>query len=276
MCLCGGWQAKCCGKANSSAPQIMCGWWGLWAWFVTLWFAVSLPPPKDLQVQALKSSFLMMTLLHRILRQFMLLNDLMEKSPKCLCQGKIVWSLVYDITVMHTILSIFKQIFLSKSTSQMSKSSKRWCKHTGYSNARPYMRHIIPEEVHIVKLHQTHILDIRYHNLLASTHVIQAKESSSPGCVSVAGLDDCLLQYIKTFERERINGEQLLHITHQELEELGVTRIGHQELILEAVDLLCALVSVCMCVWETHEHVFVSVWGVCVGWACVCVRETHQ
>uniref|UniRef100_A0A8C0BT66 Connector enhancer of kinase suppressor of ras 2 n=1 Tax=Buteo japonicus TaxID=224669 RepID=A0A8C0BT66_9AVES len=38
-----------------------------------------------------------------------------------------------------------------------------------------------------------------------------------------------------------INGEQLLHITHQELEELGVTRIGHQELILEAVDLLCAL-----------------------------------
>uniref|UniRef100_A0A8C9RV83 Si:ch211-26b3.4 n=1 Tax=Scleropages formosus TaxID=113540 RepID=A0A8C9RV83_SCLFO len=55
------------------------------------------------------------------------------------------------------------------------------------------------------------------------------------------GLDDCLQQYIKNFEREKINGEQLLHITHQELEELGVTRIGHQELILEAVDLLCAL-----------------------------------
>ncbi|KAM8953915.1 connector enhancer of kinase suppressor of ras 2-like isoform 2-T2 [Pelodytes ibericus] len=55
------------------------------------------------------------------------------------------------------------------------------------------------------------------------------------------GLDDCLQQYIKNFEREKINGEQLLHITHQELEELGITRIGHQELILEAVDLLCAL-----------------------------------
>ncbi|KAG7314377.1 hypothetical protein KOW79_021680 [Hemibagrus wyckioides] len=55
------------------------------------------------------------------------------------------------------------------------------------------------------------------------------------------GLDDCLLQYVRVFERERISGEQLLHITHQELEELGVTRIGHQELILEAVDLLCAL-----------------------------------
>lgn len=58
-----------------------------------------------------------------------------------------------------------------------------------------------------------------------------------------------MLQYMRTFEREQITGEQLLHITHQELEELGVTRIGHQELILEAVDLLCALV--CVCVKET-------------------------
>lgn len=57
------------------------------------------------------------------------------------------------------------------------------------------------------------------------------------------GLDDCLQQYIKNFEREKIGGDQLLRITHQELEDLGVTRIGHQELILEAVDLLCALVN---------------------------------
>ncbi|KTG40271.1 hypothetical protein cypCar_00019984 [Cyprinus carpio] len=55
------------------------------------------------------------------------------------------------------------------------------------------------------------------------------------------GLDDCLQQYIKNFEREKVGGDQLLRITHQELEDLGVTRIGHQELILEAVDLLCAL-----------------------------------
>uniref|UniRef100_A0A8C6F6B0 CNKSR family member 3 n=1 Tax=Monodon monoceros TaxID=40151 RepID=A0A8C6F6B0_MONMO len=55
------------------------------------------------------------------------------------------------------------------------------------------------------------------------------------------GLDDCLQQYVYKFEREKINGEQLLQISHQDLEELGVTRIGHQELVLEAVDLLCAL-----------------------------------
>uniref|UniRef100_A0A671G042 CNKSR family member 3 n=1 Tax=Rhinolophus ferrumequinum TaxID=59479 RepID=A0A671G042_RHIFE len=55
------------------------------------------------------------------------------------------------------------------------------------------------------------------------------------------GLDDCLQQYVHKFEREKINGEQLLQISHQDLELLGVTRIGHQELVLEAVDLLCAL-----------------------------------
>ncbi|KAK2114550.1 Connector enhancer of kinase suppressor of ras 3 [Saguinus oedipus] len=60
-------------------------------------------------------------------------------------------------------------------------------------------------------------------------------------CKPYRGLDDCLQQYVHKFEREKINGEQLLQISHQDLEELGVTRIGHQELVLEAVDLLCAL-----------------------------------
>ncbi|KAM8833032.1 connector enhancer of kinase suppressor of ras 3-like [Synchiropus picturatus] len=55
------------------------------------------------------------------------------------------------------------------------------------------------------------------------------------------GLDDGLQQYVNNFEREKISGEQLLKISHQDLEELGVARIGHQELVLEAVDLLCAL-----------------------------------
>ncbi|XP_016097500.1 connector enhancer of kinase suppressor of ras 3 [Sinocyclocheilus grahami] len=55
------------------------------------------------------------------------------------------------------------------------------------------------------------------------------------------GLDDSLQPYVHNFEREKINGEQLLKISHQDLEELGIVRIGHQELVLEAVDLLCAL-----------------------------------
>ncbi|XP_031176117.1 connector enhancer of kinase suppressor of ras 2-like isoform X4 [Sander lucioperca] len=68
-----------------------------------------------------------------------------------------------------------------------------------------------------------------------------SKWSSSQVVDWMKGLDDCLQQYIKTFEKEKVGGDQLLRITHQELEDLGVSRIGHQELILEAVDLLCAL-----------------------------------
>ncbi|CAB1340412.1 unnamed protein product, partial [Coregonus sp. 'balchen'] len=54
-------------------------------------------------------------------------------------------------------------------------------------------------------------------------------------------MDDSLQQYVPYFEREKIDGEQLLKISHQDLLELGMTRIGHQELVLEAVDLLCAM-----------------------------------
>ncbi|XP_066879746.1 connector enhancer of kinase suppressor of ras 2 isoform X11 [Kogia breviceps] len=71
--------------------------------------------------------------------------------------------------------------------------------------------------------------------------LMDTSETSCILCARIQCLDDCLQQYIKNFEREKISGDQLLRITHQELEDLGVSRIGHQELILEAVDLLCAL-----------------------------------
>ncbi|GAA6215467.1 connector enhancer of kinase suppressor of ras 3-like [Lates japonicus] len=55
------------------------------------------------------------------------------------------------------------------------------------------------------------------------------------------GLDDSLQQYIPSFQRQQVDGEKLLRMSHQELLSLGVSRVGHQELVLEAVDLLCAL-----------------------------------
>ncbi|XP_043829502.1 connector enhancer of kinase suppressor of ras 2-like [Dromiciops gliroides] len=55
------------------------------------------------------------------------------------------------------------------------------------------------------------------------------------------GLDDCVQQYIGNFEGEDVNGEQLLRITNQELEDLGVILPDHQDVILEAVDLLSVL-----------------------------------
>ncbi|KAM6900378.1 connector enhancer of kinase suppressor of ras 2 [Xenentodon cancila] len=70
-----------------------------------------------------------------------------------------------------------------------------------------------------------------------------SKWSTSQVVDWMKGLDDCLQQYVSVFERGGVCGERLLRISHAELEELGVSRIGHQELILEAVDLLCALNS---------------------------------
>ncbi|XP_047244370.1 connector enhancer of kinase suppressor of ras 3 isoform X3 [Girardinichthys multiradiatus] len=55
------------------------------------------------------------------------------------------------------------------------------------------------------------------------------------------GLDDSLQQYIPSFQQQQVDGEKLLRMTHQELLSLGVVRVGHQELVLEAVDLLCSL-----------------------------------
>uniref|UniRef100_A0A8C4Z5G6 Cnksr family member 3 n=1 Tax=Gadus morhua TaxID=8049 RepID=A0A8C4Z5G6_GADMO len=54
-------------------------------------------------------------------------------------------------------------------------------------------------------------------------------------------LDDSLQPYIPSFQLQAVPGERLLRLTHQELLSLGVGRVGHQELLLEAVDLLCAL-----------------------------------
>ena len=39
-----------------------------------------------------------------------------------------------------------------------------------------------------------------------------------------------------------ITGEALLCLSHAKLDDLGVKLLGHQELLLEAIDLLCALV----------------------------------
>lgn len=61
--------------------------------------------------------------------------------------------------------------------------------------------------------------------------------------VSPSGLDDSLQQYIPCLQLQQVDGEKLLRMSHQELLSLGVSRVGHQELVLEAVDLLCALVS---------------------------------
>ncbi|KAH9504717.1 Connector enhancer of kinase suppressor of ras 2 [Bulinus truncatus] len=55
------------------------------------------------------------------------------------------------------------------------------------------------------------------------------------------GLDDAIHEYIPQFILGNVDGRKLLMITHSDLDKLGITKLGHQELVLEAVDLLRSL-----------------------------------
>ncbi|KAL0110356.1 hypothetical protein PUN28_013781 [Cardiocondyla obscurior] len=52
------------------------------------------------------------------------------------------------------------------------------------------------------------------------------------------GLDSTVRPYIHSFLNHSINGHQLLNLQPQDLEDLGVVKLGHQEIILEAVEYL--------------------------------------
>lgn len=53
------------------------------------------------------------------------------------------------------------------------------------------------------------------------------------------GLDPALQDY--QFETWGLTGKGLLHLSYRDLEDLGVSCVGHQELLLEAVEQLCVL-----------------------------------
>ena len=56
------------------------------------------------------------------------------------------------------------------------------------------------------------------------------------------GLDDVLAPHIAKFEAADVDGKQLLCLSYGDIESLKITQLGHQELILEAVELLSELV----------------------------------
>ncbi|ELU11460.1 hypothetical protein CAPTEDRAFT_221602 [Capitella teleta] len=55
------------------------------------------------------------------------------------------------------------------------------------------------------------------------------------------GLDDVILPYVHCFLNAEIGGSRLLCLTRYDLEKMNITKVGHQELILEAVELLSSL-----------------------------------
>ncbi|KAK3609147.1 hypothetical protein CHS0354_032674 [Potamilus streckersoni] len=51
-------------------------------------------------------------------------------------------------------------------------------------------------------------------------------------------MDDAIIPYAHFFLNNDVDGKKLLMLTHSDLDKLNVHKLGHQELILEAVDLL--------------------------------------
>lgn len=61
------------------------------------------------------------------------------------------------------------------------------------------------------------------------------------------GLDNVILPYAKSFLNNGVSGHQLLNLRSDDLEHLGVITLGHQEIILEAVEHLRNFVSGLVC-----------------------------
>uniref|UniRef100_A0A0C9RNF5 CNKSR3_1 protein n=1 Tax=Fopius arisanus TaxID=64838 RepID=A0A0C9RNF5_9HYME len=57
-------------------------------------------------------------------------------------------------------------------------------------------------------------------------------------CEWLKGLDNSVLPYVHSFTNNKVNGQQLLSLRPEDLEQLGVLKVGHQEIILEAVEYL--------------------------------------
>ncbi|WAR08235.1 CNKR3-like protein [Mya arenaria] len=51
-------------------------------------------------------------------------------------------------------------------------------------------------------------------------------------------MDDAMIPYMHYFMAGNVDGKRLMMMTHSDLEKLNVLKFGHQELILEAIDLL--------------------------------------
>ncbi|XP_078699461.1 uncharacterized protein LOC144926491 isoform X5 [Branchiostoma floridae x Branchiostoma belcheri] len=82
-----------------------------------------------------------------------------------------------------------------------------------------------------------------YNNKSNMANAMESVGSWTPKQVGLwlKGLDDAVQPYIQSFILAGVTGEHLLNLSHRDMDRLNITKVGHQEIILEAVDLLCAL-----------------------------------
>ena len=61
-------------------------------------------------------------------------------------------------------------------------------------------------------------------------------------CRCIVGLDSSIAGYKECFAQAGITGEQLLMLTNDDLEQMGITKFGHRDILLHSIALLHALV----------------------------------
>ncbi len=75
-------------------------------------------------------------------------------------------------------------------------------------------------------------------------------------CVAILGLEEFCEQYVKHFLAQGVTGKQLLCLSHSDLEKCSVTKVGHQETIMEGLECLIHLVSDFFLYQDKTENVF--------------------
>ncbi|XP_070191214.1 CNK3/IPCEF1 fusion protein-like isoform X2 [Littorina saxatilis] len=72
-------------------------------------------------------------------------------------------------------------------------------------------------------------------------HILFENWTSQEVANWLQGLDESVAQYVPLFKAHAVNGRKLMMLNHSDLEKFGINKLGHQELVLEAVDLLRSL-----------------------------------
>jgi len=62
------------------------------------------------------------------------------------------------------------------------------------------------------------------------------------GVYLIVGFDSSVAGYAERFAQAGITGQQLLLLTNDDLERIGINKLGHQEILLQSISLLRTLV----------------------------------
>jgi len=70
----------------------------------------------------------------------------------------------------------------------------------------------------------------------------------------IIGLDNTVAGYADCFAQAEVTGRRLLMLTNDDLELIGINKLGHQEVLLQSIALLQALVRLVCYLYFISRH----------------------